>query len=90
MIVSEKFDDNFGYTGLAVASPILLVLLYAVFSKFANGVTIAPIKQGLGQANALTSDLLSLLPNTMWTVFLSILPLAILLLVFQQKFKLNL
>jgi len=76
-------DDNFGYTGLAVASPILLVLLYAVFSKFANGVTIAPIKQGLGQANALTSDLLSLLPNTMWTVFLSILPLAILLLVFQ-------
>ena len=76
-------DDNFGYTGMAVASPILLVLLYAVFSKFLSGVTIAPIEQGLGQATALTSDLLSLLPSTMWSVFLSILPLAILLLVFQ-------
>ena len=76
-------DDNFGYTGVAVASPILLVLLYAVFSKFLSGVTIAPIEQGLGQATALTSDLLSLLPSTMWSVFLSILPLAILLLVFQ-------
>ena len=76
-------DDNFGYTGMAVASPILLVLLYAVFSKFLSGVTIVPIEQGLGQATALTSDLLSLLPSTMWSVFLSILPLAILLLVFQ-------
>ena len=76
-------DDNFGYTGMAVASPILLVLLYAVFSKFLSGVTIAPIEQGLGQATALASDLLSLLPSTMWSVFLSILPLAILLLVFQ-------
>ena len=76
-------DDNFGYTGMAVASPILLVLLYAVFSKFLSGVTIVPIEQGLGQATALASDLLSLLPSTMWSVFLSILPLAILLLVFQ-------
>ena len=76
-------DDNFGYTGLAVASPILLVLLYAVFSKFVNGVSIAPIEEGLKQTVSEIPSLLQLLPSTMWTVFLSILPLAILLLVFQ-------
>ncbi|MGP1437732.1 MAG: DUF1538 domain-containing protein [Treponema sp.] len=74
-------DDNFGYTGMAVASPILLVIIYAVLSKFLSGSSIAPIEQTISQTNSL--QLLNLLPSTMWSVFLSILPLAILLLVFQ-------
>ena len=76
-------DDNFGYTGMAVASPVLLVLIYAVLFKFFTGTTIAPIEQGLEQATSLTPYLLQLLPSIMWSVFLSILPLVILLLVFQ-------
>lgn len=76
-------DDNFGYTGMAVASPVLLVLIYAVLFKFFTGTTIAPIEQGLEQATSLPPYLLQLLPSIMWSVFLSILPLVILLLVFQ-------
>ena len=76
-------DDNFGYTGMAVASPVLLVLIYAVLFKFFTGTTIAPIEQGVEQATSLTPYLLQLLPSIMWSVFLSILPLVILLLVFQ-------
>ena len=76
-------DDNFGYTGMAVASPILLVLFYAVISKLLTGMTIAPLEEGLKQASSTIPHLLELLPSTMWSVFLSMLPLAILLLVFQ-------
>lgn len=76
-------DDNFGYTGMAVASPVLLVLLYAVLSKFFNGATIAPIEQNLKETSIMLPHLLQLLPNTMLSVFISILPLAILLIVFQ-------
>ena len=76
-------DDNFGYTGLGVASPVLLVLLYAVFSSFWGAPSIAPIEQGMEQATNLSPNLLQLLPSTMFSVFLSILPLVVLLLVFQ-------
>ncbi|MGP1414542.1 MAG: DUF1538 domain-containing protein [Treponema sp.] len=76
-------DDNFGYTGMAVASPILLVLIYAVITKFLHGANIAPLENVLDKANTFSPQLLDLLPSTMWTVFLSILPLVLLLLVFQ-------
>ena len=76
-------DDNFGYTGMAVASPVLLVLIYAVVSRFLGGTSIIPIEESLKQATSLTPHLLQILPRTMLSVFLSMLPLAILLLVFQ-------
>jgi len=76
-------DDNFGYTGMAVASPILLVLIYAVVSRFLGGTSIIPIEESLKQATSLTPHLLQILPSTMLSVFLSMLPLTILLLVFQ-------
>lgn len=76
-------DDNFGYTGMAVASPVLLVLIYAVLSKFLGGSSIIPIEESLKQVTSLTPRLLQILPGTMLSVFLSMLPLAILFLVFQ-------
>ena len=45
--------------------------------------TIAPLEEGLKHASSTIPHLLELLPSTMWSVFLSMLPLAILLLVFQ-------
>lgn len=89
----KAHDDNFGYTGLAVASPVLLVLLHAVFSKIIWGLKVVP-KDALADATVSTSaeniaqavgtiSILDILPQTMLSVLISILPIVLLLLVFQ-------
>jgi len=81
----KAHDDNFGYTGLGVASPVLLVLIYAVFMRFIKGSTICPIENSLEsiiQSSSSTS-ILQLLPSILLSVFISILPVIVLFFIFQ-------
>ena len=78
----KAHDDHFGHTGMAVASPILLVILYAVFLKIAYGTSIVPLENTKNVAKV-SINLLQRVPSTMLSVFFSILPLIVLLFVFQ-------
>lgn len=81
----KAHDDNFGYTGLGVASPVLLVLLYAAFMHFTKGMSIYPIENPIETATQISSStsLLQLLPSTLLSVFISILPVIVVFFVFQ-------
>ena len=81
----KAHDDNFGYTGLGVAAPVLMVLIYAVFVRLIKGTTISPIENPVEVVSQLSSSasLLQLLPSTLMSVFISILPVIAVFLVFQ-------
>lgn len=79
----KAHDDNFGYTGMAVASPILLVLLYCASLKWIQGISIEPLEHVASVSATSFPNIISLIPSTMLSVFISILPIIVLLLVFQ-------
>ncbi len=79
----KAHDDNFGYTGMAVASPILLVLSYSLLIKLTKSVSILPLEGVENSATVAFPSITSLISSTMWSVFISILPIIVLLLVFQ-------
>jgi len=81
----KAHDDNFGYTGLGVAAPILLVLLYIMFAYFVGQATFTPIDHHVVRdAQSVASPtVLQLLPSTLLSVFISILPVIVVFFVFQ-------
>lgn len=81
----KAHDDNFGYTGLGVASPVLMVLISAVFMRVAKGSCILPIENPIESVAQVASSasLLQLLPSTLLSVFVSILPVIVVFFVFQ-------
>ena len=79
----KAHDDNFGYTGIAVACPILLVLLYAFFIKTIRGGDIVAIEHMTNNTQEIFLSFWQNIPKIMLSVFLSILPVIILLLIFQ-------
>ena len=79
----KAHDDNFGYTGMAVACPVLLVLLHAFFIKIIKEANIEPIENVGKSVVEASLGFWQSVPQIMLRVFLSILPIIVLLLIFQ-------